>query len=237
MERPAWSKIMIPAVALMAGLIAGLGISHIQITKEQTAFQEKIKEANKRIAFLQKKAVEERNEAAYSVEQRLRGDLDKLENEKQALAGQARTLKDQMEKTEKKLGEADESSARTRKELSEARAASDGIRREVQEMERKNRDLADELKRTAGEKQALQAELRKMSQDLDTSESNNAELCIIAEELLKEYKNKGFGTVLKHKEPLTQVKRVELEQFVQKYHERIDQQRVKKNHLGKDFGE
>jgi septal ring factor EnvC (AmiA/AmiB activator) len=120
-------------------------------------------------------------------------------------------------KLEMKVKELDEASAKTKKEL--------------QEMERSSKDLDREVKKVTGEKQALQAELKKKDQDFGQCVTNNAELCIIADELLKKYQNKGIGAVILQKEPLTQIEKVELEKIVQQYQEEIGQRKIKKNEV------
>ena len=45
---------------------------------------------------------------------------------------------------------------------------------------------------------------------------------------MKAYKNKGVKDAILEKEPLTQIKKVELEQLAQKYKEEIEQQKIKK---------
>ncbi|MBI5237020.1 MAG: hypothetical protein HY887_01165 [Deltaproteobacteria bacterium] len=233
MKKLPWlPKIIISIVALTIGLIIGFGVSHVQIKKEEKVFQDKIKEANKKIAFIQKKMADEKTEATASMEQKYQGDLDKLDklrNEKKTLGGHLEKLKEQLQKLEMKVKESDEASARTKKESDETSART---KKEIQEMERNNKDLDHKLKKIAGEKQTVQAELKKTTQDLDHSESNNAKLCIIAEELVKKYRNKGLGTILMEKEPLTQIKKVELEQLTRKYHEEIEQLKIKKNDVG-----
>ena len=230
MKRLSWlPKIIIPIAALAIGLIIGLSVSHIQVKKEQKVFQDRIKEANRKIAFTQKRMTEEKNEATVSIEQQYQGDLDKFRNEKKALGGQLGKLKEQVQTLEMKVRESDEAYARGKKESEEAYARN---KKEILEMERNNKDLEDKLKKITGEMQTIQAELKKTTRDLDHCASNNAELCIIAEELVKKYRNKGLGTVLMEKEPLTQIKKAELEQFIRKYQEEIEQQKIKKNDEG-----
>lgn len=215
-------NIIIPVAALVAGLMIGLGVGQIQIKKEQKVYQDKIKEANKKAAYFQQKTAEGKNEAMVALEQqeqKCRGDLNKLQialqNEKKTLETQLGKLQEQTQKLELKVKESDAAFAKTKQEL--------------QVMERNNKDLDHELKKTTAEKQALQAELKKTTRDLVQCSSNNAELCIIAEELVKKYKNKGIGAAIMEKEPLIQVKKIELEQFVQKYQEEIEQLKTKKN--------
>jgi hypothetical protein len=220
-------KHMIPAAALAIGLIIGLGVGYVQIKKEQNICQDKLKEANKKVAFFQKKMSEDKTEAMAALEQneqKCRSEFDKLQltlhNERKALAGQLGALKEQAQKLEMQAKASEEASTKVKKEL--------------REMEQSNKELEQGLKKTAGEKQSLQTDLKKSTKDLAHCASDNAELSIIADELLTKYRNKGVGAALLEKEPLIQVKKVELEQLTQKYREEIEQQRLnKKDEEGK----
>ena len=227
---PQFQKIIIPIVAILIGLIIGLGIGHLQMQKEQKIFQDKIKEANKKVAFIQKKMEEEKTEATASLEQKCQSDLDKLQNEKKALGEQLVKLKEQTRnleaKIEAKIKEADELTAKNKKELQDAGKKYD-------QASQRNKDLERDLKKVKGEKDALQVQLKKTTQSLDSCQINNAKLCIIGEELVKSYRNKGVKDAILEKEPLTQIKKVELEQLAQKYKEEIEQQKIKKSDLGR----
>ena len=236
MKKFSWlPKIIIPLVALTTGLVIGLSVSHIQIKKEQEVFQNKIKEANRRIAFMQKKMAEEKNRAAVSTEQNCQSDLDKLDNlrkEKKTLVGEAEKVKGQVQMLEMKVRESEEQVQTLEMKIKESDEASARTKTEIQEMERNNKDLGDKLKKIMEEKQTLQAELKKTTQDFGYCVADNAQLCIIADELVKKYGNKGLGAVLMEKEPLTQIKKAELEQFILKYQEEIEQHKIKKNDAG-----
>ena len=228
---PQIQKIIVPAVALAVGLTIGLGTGYFQIKKEQKITQSKIAEANKKVAFIQKKMTEEKSETASSMEQQYRSDLDKIEKEKIALGGQLGKFKTQAQTLEAKISEADKEAALMKKELQELGSK---YAHAVQE----NKDLDGSLKKVTGEKQALHAGLQKTTNDLGQCVINNAKLSVLSEELLKKYRKKGFGTILLENEPLTQIKKVELEKLTQQYQEEIDQQKVKKNSArGKDGAE
>jgi chromosome segregation ATPase len=222
---PQLQKIIIPIVAVVIGLVIGLGIGQLQMKKEQKISQDRMKEASKKIAFIQKKMEEEKTEATASVEQKCQSDLDKLQNEKKALSGQLVKLKEQARnleaKIEAKIKEADELTAKNKNELQDAGKKYDQVAQH-------NKDLERDLKKVKGEKDALQAQLKKTIQNLKSCEASNANLCIIGEELVKAYKNKGVKDAILEKEPLTQIKKVELEQLAQKYKEEIEQQKIKK---------
>jgi chromosome segregation ATPase len=219
-------KIIIPVVTLTIGLFIGLGISHIKIKKEQMVFQDKLKEANRKIAFLKNRMEQDKKDAVVSIEQKCQGDLDKidkLENEKNILGSQVSKLKEQIQKMETQVKTSDEALTRIKKESDEASVSA---KKDLQEMERNNKNLGQELKKITEDKQSLIADLKKKTQELDNCASNNADLCIIAEELVEKYKNKGIGAVLTEKEPLTQINKVKLEQLTQKYKEEIRQKKI-----------
>ena len=214
-------KAIIPAVALAAGLLIGLGVGQMQVNKEQKICQDKIKEKDRKIAFIQKKMFEEKAEATSTLEQKCRDDANKLQDalmieqkKTGTLSGRVRTLTEQVQKLEVRTKAADETAAKTKQELQEAL--------------RNNKDVDRELKKTAGEKQALQVDLKRTTRELGTCFSNNAELAQIAEDLVKKYKDKGLGAVILEKEPLTQVRKVELEQLTSQYQEEIEQKKITK---------
>ncbi|HCX01607.1 MAG: hypothetical protein WAW09_02050 [Smithella sp.] len=218
-------KIIIPIVAIVIGLSIGLGVGQYQLKKEQQISQGRMKEANKKIAFIQKKMADEKIEAATSIEQKCQSDMDKIQNEKKVLGGQLVKLKEQARnleaKIEAKIKEADELTVRNKKELQEAGGKYDQVAQRVKQLER-------DVKKIKGEKDALKAQLKKTTTKLSSCEANNANLCIIGDELVKAYKNKGIGAAILEKEPLTQIKKVELEQLTQKYKEEIEKLRITK---------
>ncbi len=262
------SKIILSMIALLVGLIVGLGIGQLQMKKEQKIFHNKMQEASRKIAFIQKKMAEEKNEATLSIEQRYQHDLDQLQQEKKALDEQIGKWKELVRKLEADLKQTEEAFARAQKEFQEERQQhaqsfqqarllaakreeelKDQVRkleaklrqteeaftrtqRELQE-ERQNyaqayRDLESQQKKLTAEKQVLQAELEKTKRNLGQCEVNNAKLCILAEEVIQAYWNKGIGATLMQKEPLTQIRKVELEQLTQAYREEVEKLRIRK---------
>ena len=218
-------KVIIPVVALVIGLSIGLGVGHLQLKKEQKIFQDKIKESGKKIAFIQKKMTDEKDEATTSLGQQCQSNTDKLQNEKKALSAQLAKLKEQKKdldaKIEAKNKEVEELIAKNKNDLQEAGKKYD-------QAIKQSKDLERNLKKVNGEKDNLQAQLKKTTKALKSCKENNATLCVIGEELVKAYKNKGITTAILEKEPLTQIKKVELEQLTQKYKENIEQLKIKK---------
>jgi len=221
MKLPPLQTLKVPAAVLAAGLLIGLGVGQMQVTGEQKSCQDKLKEKDRKIAFIQRKMAEEKAEATGSIEQKCQDDVNRLQASLQGekkragvLGAQVSTLTGQVQQLDARIRTADEALGRTKQDLQEAL--------------RHSKDLDRDLKKTAGEKQALQTDLKRTARELGTCTSNNTDLAIIAEDLVKRSKDKGFGAVILEKEPLTQVRKVELEQLTSQYQEEIDQKRINK---------
>lgn len=225
---PLLQKIIFTVLVLVVGLLVGLGVGQLQVKKERKTSEDRIKEANKKIAFMQKKMSEEKANSVRTAQQQCEGNLEalqRLEDEKKSLGFQAARLKEQINKLETQAKESAETLARTTKESDETSAK---LKKETQGLEQSITEQEQALKKAAGEKQALQADVKKKTQELGACVSNNAELSILAEELVAAYKNKGLGKIILQKEPLTQINRVKLEQLTQQYMEQINQKKINK---------
>ena len=77
------------------------------------------------------------------------------------------------------------------------------------------------------EKEALTADLQETRATLRRTVKHNARLAELSEELVVAYEKKGVGDSLLGKEPLTQIEKVEVEQLVQEYRDRIDNDNLK----------
>ncbi len=221
LKMPPLQKLTVPAVAVAIGLLVGFGLGQLQLHKEQKIWQDKVRERDKKISFIQKKLTEEKAEATGWLEQKCRDDATKLETALQgekkrasSLQVQVASLNDQVQKQDAKIRATEDSAAKTRQELQEAQRA--------------NKDLDRELKKTAGEKQSAQTELKRTTREPGPCRSNNAELAMMAQELVKKYKEKGVSAAILEKEPLTQMKKVEMEQLVSEYQEEIEQKKLTK---------
>jgi len=219
-------KYIVPFVAAAVGLAIGLGVGSVNVKKEQKVFEEKIKDANKKMSYMKRKMSEEKSEATAYIERQRQAEIEALQGEKTALQGQMHKSRELAKTLGLKIREAEEAAARSKKESDESHARAS---RQIQELQASGNELESRLKKTGAEKQSLQAELAKTGSDLGKSVTNNARLCLIAEDLVKKYGDKGLGTVLMEKEPLTKFKKVELEQFVKKYKEEIDSLKLKKS--------
>lgn len=214
-----YHKYILPAVALIVGAAVGLGFGQLQVSSAKKSAQDKIKEANKKVAFLQQKLME--TQSTPPMAQTCISDLETAQKEKQSVEGELKKVKEKAQALEAKTRETEDVVARTKKDLQNME------HKYTQEVQHK-KALEVDLRNTIKEKLALQADLKKTAQNLGQCEVTNAKLCIIADEILKQYRSKGVGAALLQKEPLTQVKKVELEQFTQQYRDEIEKQKFHK---------
>lgn len=218
---PDLARMKVPAAALALGIALGLGGGYFMVQKEKGIAQDKIKEATRKIAFLQKKLTDEKNETIMGIEQKCQSETDQLRKEKSALEAQVSQMKTRTHTLEEQYRQADASLQKYKKDYQETE-------KKMADAVKHNRELERDLKKTTGEKQALQSELKKTGLVLGRCVTNNARLCVIAEELVNSYRGKGPLSALLEREPLTQFKKVELEKLVQTYREEIEQQKLKK---------
>ncbi|MBI3545025.1 MAG: hypothetical protein HY081_00300 [Gammaproteobacteria bacterium] len=79
------------------------------------------------------------------------------------------------------------------------------------------------LRQTESAKNQLQETLTDQAQQIEFCEVNNVKLVQINRELVDRYEKKSAVDALLQREPLTQLKRVEFENIVQEYQDRIEQ--------------
>lgn len=218
-----YQKIILPIAALLVGLIFGLGIGQMKVASVKKAAQAKVKEANKKAAFIQKRLLEEQSKPPE--DQNCRGDLEKLQKEQESLREELKSAKAKARETEQvfaaKLKETEDVADRTKKDLL-------AMELKYKQEDKHSKELEGDLRKTVSEKVNLQADLKKTSRNLSQCEANNAKLCTLAEEILKKYRKKGVAAALLQEEPLIQTKRVELEHFNQQYRDEIEKQKFQK---------
>ncbi len=90
----------------------------------------------------------------------------------------------------------------------------------------------EQLKQQLAQRQTLEASLQRQVQNFSICYENNRRLYDINHELLDRYENKGFGDVLKQREPFTGVAKVDLENLVQDYRYRLDDLKIEPAQTG-----
>lgn len=91
----------------------------------------------------------------------------------------------------------------------------------------KTRDALAKAGAATAEEKAERAKVEAASNDqtaaLGQCQEANAKLLVVAREILKDYDSRGFFDAVGAREPVTKLKRVELENMAQDYRDRIDQ--------------
>ena len=221
---------VLPVVAgIIAGLALGLGYGQIQAKSLQKGHQIKIKEINQRLSQTQRKVSEEKALQA-SLEQEKQGvqeEVAKLTKEKGQYIVQRDELKAKAGSLEAKTASSEAKTASLEKRNSVMEAAAASLEAKVAALEKKGASLEAKNGQLTERIAKVEAERNTTNQKYDQCAVNNARLYVIAEELIERYENRGFVSGLLEKEPLTQIKRVELERLVQDYKDKIDQQKVR----------
>jgi len=130
------------------------------------------------------------------------------------LTKQAAADKEQLDLGTKKTDAQEKELADTKEALAKWKAAFDQLTADAKKSE-------SERGRLAGENVLLQRKV-------EDRERKNLELWRLGNEILTRYEKFGLGDALAAREPFTGVSRVKLENLVQDYKDKIDDQRVKK---------
>lgn len=128
-------------------------------------------------------------------------------------------LKSEVGELNRKLGALKKSSEASLARSRESNAALSEDRRKTMQ----------NLRQVEADKTQLQSTVVEQAQWIESCGAKNVKLVEVNRELLQRYKNKGVFDAMLQREPLTQLKRVEIENIVQEYQDEIDRQGFKKN--------
>jgi len=158
------------------------------------------------------------------------------DNEEQKVLAKAQRMLRQMS-LERDVAQAE--NVKLKSELEEINRKLAGVRKSSEaalaKSQESNAALNDNLQQTGqklrqaeSEKNQLQDMVNGQAELIQSCESKNTNLVQVNRELLDRYQKKGFFDALLQREPLTQLKRVEIENVVQEYQDQIDQMEFKR---------
>lgn len=216
-------------IIALVSLSGYLGYRLYMLSEAHTALAEALEKTSHRADLLQRKYAEQKAQSAALQRAKLmvEGLKRQAEMTAEALAGQLAAQKDEMADIEKKIGG-------KVKLLEEKIAERNDVIAQWKEAHAKLTDKVKEAMKTIRQRDAtiadqetqiseLQSELEFASRTRDRYFSENREMAGIAKSILARYDEKGiFATSLLHVEPFTQIKKVELEQLIQGYLDKID---------------
>lgn len=140
-----------------------------------------------------------------------------LENEKRI-----KQLEAELAKAQKKAGNTEETVGKYKEVYSEASNRIMSMQDKMKALVSKFRETIVVLKSTEKEKNRLAEELAGKDAIIAQHVKNNARLYSINMELLDKYKNKSVMDALMQNEPVTQLKRVEIETIGEQYRNEMD---------------
>jgi len=177
---------------------------------------------------------------------RMQAVVQQLTNEKATLQAEKTKLEARVSELESQVKASEDKEKSLSADLARSQAAEqaatrnnealnsrmDQARSRTDELVAKFRETATTLQQTERERGELQQQVASTTAELQTCSEHNVALYGVGIEVLDRYESKGFWTVVRQKEPFTQLKRVEIENLAEEYRQRLDDGR----YAGKDDG-
>lgn len=159
-------------------------------------------------------------------------DVLKAENEK--LQSQIKSLEAKTSAAQTQLKGADKERASSQALLQRYqdaeqawKANSEQQKAKLQEVVDKYKELVKSLRQVEAERGELQSNSKVRDRDLDRCIEKNGKMYSTGLEVLQRYENKGVWDSIWQKEPITQLKRVELESIMEEYKGKLDDAKIK----------
>jgi chromosome segregation ATPase len=220
MNKKIW-KYLLLIVVFALGITSVILTYNIKMEKQRAEMQKEIDQATRRSKQLQKRYTEQKTLLANF--QRARGTLE----------GQINTLRQEIADLREEYASLEKEKNVLGGEISKYMKMLANSEDQKKSIAAKNKQLETEIKQAKNdyeqqiyqkeaEKQEVESKLREVGQRLEICNEKNARLCIIADEALQMYENKSAINSILGKEPVFQLKRVELEKFIQEYRDRIE---------------
>ena len=100
------------------------------------------------------------------------------------------------------------------------------LKARLAESEKHVAQTAESQQKSLAEITRYQTQVAKLNKDLAASEAKNLQLYKYSVELMDRYQNKGVWTSMAQMEPFTGLKRVEIENLLDEYRDKLDAQKV-----------
>ncbi len=150
---------------------------------------------------------------------RMKKELEDLRKDRDALkAGQVAATQRARAETEAAIARGARDRESSEKELAQ-------VKQRAQELIEKFRETAQTLREVETDRATAKQALGRQGQQLDACVANNAALYKLNDEVLTRFSQQGFWTHLAQAEPFTRLKRVQLENLIDGYKTRADEQK------------
>ena len=135
-------------------------------------------------------------------------------------------LRDQNAELERRLSQSESSLAQSAAANTRGTEQNAQLRTRMDELVKQFRETIENLKKTELERNDLKTTLAARESVLGTCVANNDKLLATGNEILDRYEAKGCFTAAREKEPFTQVKRVQLQNLVDEYRWKLEDQKL-----------
>ena len=222
----------IAAAVIAAGIISASGYTYVKLSQERNLLEADLVKSEKRGDLLQRKYVEEKARAGavmrtkQSLENTVRAMQTQIDAAKTEKPIHEQVLKDLEAKCTEKTKLLDEKIEKLMARTESLKTSRDEVVAKfkeraavVKENEKKIAQLNEDLQRSG-------FELKSTGRQLENCRENNSRLCMMTEELVEKYKNKGVVGSIMITEPFTQLEKVEIEKLVQEYTAKIEKEKI-----------
>ena len=166
-------------------------------------------------------------EGAEQLKQR-QADLDKRNKANAGLQRQLGEAKKREEASAKELQSARDATTQAQAKLVEQQAQSAGLKRQLTESEAEGRRLAAELKDAKAQLEQQREIIARQAVSLQEITDKNLRLYQFNADLLERYNRKGVWDAMLQKEPVTQIKDVQMQALLQEYRDKLNDLKVEK---------
>lgn len=203
------------AIALVAGLV---GVFSPAAAQQRDEAEARLR-AQLRSTTVQLRQLEDQHGA-------LQAKQAEAERDKQALTQQLAASEQELAELREKLKSGEQALQQSSGRLQSTSAALVAERANLAKSQAAYQQAAEAARSRDAEAKRLDAALAEMRKRVLTAETKNAELYRLGTELLQLYDKKGVLETLGSKEPFTRLKRVELENLMQDYKDRLSDSRL-----------
>ncbi|MGD9161302.1 MAG: hypothetical protein PVG39_23010 [Desulfobacteraceae bacterium] len=225
------SKLLIYIILFTAGFTIALLYGNYKLEKQRILMQSEIDKSERKAEQLQRRYVEQKatadrlqrmNVSLNGQKNTLKMELDRAKEEYADLENDFKKMETLKNENSNKLAECEKSYNSL---LTENNRLQDRLEEEKTILTETKKEHEEQVEKLEKDRDDRIAELRSLENRMKSCTKKNARLCIIAEELLNRYENKGIMSTLLEKEPMTQIKKVELDTLTREYKENIEKQR------------
>lgn len=159
-------------------------------------------------------------------QRKLQQENTQLVQEKATLDGQLKAAQSSLDEISSKVQIASTRAAVLSKELRAIKTEKEALAAKLAETEIKLAETKETLNKSVLAGRQLDADLKQKTESLNVCQVKNVKLHGYGVDLLDKYEKKGCGDVLLQADPFTQLKRVEIENLMEDYREKLDEQKL-----------